>query len=108
MVETWTLQQDKFEAMRILSEGDVPASAVLDSVDLYKNPHLLARGFIKEVEHEEKGTIRLLGWPAKMSESEVEITAACPLGKYTDEVVSEDLGLSPDELAALKIQGAFG
>ena len=108
MVETWTLQQDKFEAMRILSEGDVPASAVLDSVDLYKNPHLVARGFVKVVEHEEKGTIRLLGWPAQMSESEVEITAACPLGKYTDEVVSEDLGLSPDELATLKNQGAFG
>jgi formyl-CoA transferase len=108
IIEAWTMQHDKFEAMRILSEGDVPASAVLDSVDLYNNSHLEARGFIKKVEHEEQGTMRLLGWPARMSESEVEIIAACPLGKYTDEVVGEDLGFSSDELQSLKDKGAFG
>jgi crotonobetainyl-CoA:carnitine CoA-transferase CaiB-like acyl-CoA transferase len=77
-------------------------------VDLFKDRHLIERGFIHEVEHESRGQIRLLGWPARLSESEVPIKAAALLGKHTVEVVAADLGLSESEVDELREKGAFG
>ena len=108
VIEEWTRSRDKYEAMRILSEGGVPASAVLDTSDLYQNPHLLERGFIHEVEHAEKGKVTLLGWPARMSESNVEIKAAPILGQHSSEVLTEDLHLSSEDLDRLIDQGIVG
>ena len=107
-IEKWTLERDKYEAMRELSEGGVPASAVLDTKDLFENPHLKERGFIHTVEHEVHGPIRLLGWPARMSDSEVPITASPRLGKNTVEVVTEDLALKPEDIEQLLRDGIIG
>jgi len=106
-IQAWTMQHDKYEAMRILAEGGVPASAVLDTKDLYENPHLAARGFIKTVEHEAHGTIKLLGWPARMSESQVPIKAAPRLGRHSSEVVAEDLSLTQSDIDALIATGVI-
>ena len=107
-VEKWTLERDKYEAMRILAEGGVPASAVLDTSDLYRNPHLVARGFVHEVEHPVAGSIKLLGWPAKMSESMVPIQPAPLLGQHSAEVVGTDLGLSDLAIDKLVQRGVLG
>ena len=95
-VEAWTLQRDKYEAMRVLAEGGVPASAVLDTSDLYTNPHLQERGFVHELEHAAVGKIKLLGWAPRMSESAVPIKVAPLLGEHTLEVVAADLGSAAD------------
>ena len=100
-IERWTSRHDKYDAMRQLAEGGVPASAVLDTKDLYENPHLNSRGFVHEVEHAVHGNIKLLGWPARMSESSVALSAAPLLGQHSGEILAEDLGLDADELAEL-------
>ena len=107
-VEKWTRERTKHEAMKVLCEGGVPASAVFDTKDLFNDPHLLERGFVHTVEHEELGPVKLLGWPARMSESHVDIQASPLLGKHTDEVLAEDLGLTEDALHALREAGAIG
>ncbi len=107
-ISAWTIQHEKFEAMELLAAADVPASAILDSVDLFKDKHLVERGFIHEVEHETRGKIRLLGWPARFSESSVNITAAPSLGKHTDEVILSDLDLSEAEVESLRDKGVLG
>ncbi|MCZ6870160.1 MAG: CoA transferase, partial [Gammaproteobacteria bacterium] len=76
--------------------------------DLFSDPHLLARGFVHEVEHKSHGTIRLLGWGARLSESDVEITAAPLLGEHSAEVVAADLGLGTDDVEALLEDGVIG
>ena len=101
-ITKWTLERDKYEAMQILSEAGVPASAVLTTKDLYTNPHLVERGFVHTVEHPTHGTIKLLGWPAKMSESEVPIQVAPSLGQHTRSVLSEELGFSAEDLDSLE------
>ena len=106
-VEAWTLERDKYQAMRELAEGGVPASAVLDTSDLYRNPHLVERGFVHEVEHAALGKLRLLGWPARMSASAVPIKAAPLLGEHTREVVAADLGLSENAVDALVAAGVI-
>jgi formyl-CoA transferase len=106
-ITAWTMQHDKYEAMRVLAEAGVPASAVLDTKDLYDNPHLAERGFIHTVEHEVHGPIKLLGWPARMSESEVAMKAAPLLGRHSSEVVAEDLSLTPAEINGLIESGVI-
>ena len=100
-ITAWTLARDKFEAMRVLAEGGVPASAVLDTKDLYENRHLIERGFIREIQHPRHGKVRLWGWPARMSESDVPIRAAPLLGQHSKEVLAADLGLGDAELETL-------
>ncbi len=107
-IGAWTSTQDKHEAMRILSEGGVPASAVFDSVDLFHDKHMIERGFVHEVDHPTRGKLRLLGMPARMSESHVDVTPAAALGEHTDEVIAADLGLSDTEVAELRDRGVFG
>ena len=94
-IEAWTRQRDKYEAMRTLAEGGVPASAVLDTSDLLYNPHLLERGFVHEVQHAEVGKIRAArlagaGCPPAMCRSRPR---RC-WGEHSREVVAADLGLS--------------
>ncbi len=107
-IRPWTEARTKHEAMKELSEAGVPSSAVFDTKDLYHDPHLLERGFIHKVNHDELGEITLLGWPARMSESQVDIQAAPLLGKHTDEVLAEDLGLSDSDIDSLRTAGAIG
>jgi len=107
-VGAWTRQHDKHEVMRRLGEAGVPCSAVLDTHDLYRDPHLLDRGFIKRVEHPERGEAPLLGFAARMSASEVELERAPYLGEHSEEVLRKDLGLADDALGALREKGIIG
>ena len=107
-IAAWTLERSKYEAMQTLAEAGVPASAVLDTKDLYQNPHMVSRGFVHEVEHPEKGKMRLLGWPARMSASQVPIKAAPVLGEHSAEVLAEDLALDEAGIAKLMEAGVIG
>ncbi len=107
-IAKWTSERDKYDAMRELAEGGVPASAVLDTSDLYRNPHLVERGFVHELEHPTVGPIKLLGWPARMSESQVPIKAAPLLGANSREVLAADLGLAGEEIDELVGAGVIG
>jgi crotonobetainyl-CoA:carnitine CoA-transferase CaiB-like acyl-CoA transferase len=78
---------------------------VLDTRDLFQDPQLAARGFVKRVTHEVLGEVPILGSPFRLSQSEVELRAAPVLGRHTDEVLREDLGLSDSDLRALHASG---
>ena len=103
----WTIEHDKKEAMRLLAEAGVPVSAVMDTVDVYTDPNLIERGFIQEVETGDGNTLRMPGFPARLSKSEVPIRAAAPLGAHTQEVVMSDLGLDDDGFRELSGSGVF-
>ena len=107
-VTAWTRQRTKYEAMQELAEAGIPASAVLTTKDLYTNAHLVERGFVHEVAHPIHGPIKLLGWPAKMSESDVPIEPAPQLGEHTQGVLAEELGLETTTLDRLASAGVIG
>ncbi len=104
----WTGQHGKFDAMKILGDAGVPCSAIFDTRDLFTHPQLVERGFIHTVEHPELGPVQVLGWPARMSASEVAIEAAPLLGNDTSEVLAEDLGISPHDVARMVEAGIVG
>ena len=53
--------QDK-RTMEILQAAGVPAQAVFDDVDLYRDPHLAARGFFQKMNHAVAGVHRYPGF----------------------------------------------
>lgn len=107
-ITAWTSVRTKYDAMRELAEAGVPASAVLTTQDLYTNQHLVERGFVHEVNHPVHGKIKLLGWPVKMSESNVPLIPAPQLGEHTSEVLSAELGLTDEEVERLVQSSVVG
>ena len=107
-IASWTRTKTKGEAMTALSDAGVCASQVYETSDLFTDPHLNERGFIHELHHPDHGDIRLLGWPARMSESRVDIQPAPLLGEHTDEVLARDLGLDRAAITSLRDGGAIG
>ena len=106
-IAKWSRQQEKHEAMRVLGEAGVPCSAILDTRDLYHDPHLQERGFVKKVEHRDLGEVPLLGFPTRMSESSVDFERAPYLGEHTAEVLAEDLGLDDAAIESLRTAKAL-
>jgi formyl-CoA transferase len=104
-IAKWTREHTKHEVMAILGKAGVPCSAVLDTRDLFEDPHLQARGFVQRVQHPARGNVPLLGWPARLSKSAVPIRPAPLLGQHTCEVLREDLALGEAELERLLEQG---
>ncbi len=106
-IKKWSMSCTKQVAMKTLGEAGVPCSAVFDTSDLFNDPHLQSRGFIHHVDHPTEGRVPLLGYPARFSKSEVEITPAPLLGQHTAEVLREDLALSKADLDKLLEQRAI-
>ena len=106
-IASWTRAHDKHEAMRILASAGVPCSAVLDTKDLFEDPHLRARGFVQSVDHEVLGKVPVMGSPFRMSGEPIPLQAAPVLGRHSDEVLRADLGLSDAELRELHAAGVL-
>ena len=104
-IEKWSRERTKYEMMSHLGEAGVPCSAVLDTKDLYDDPHLNERGFVHEIEHPQHGNVRLLGWAPRMSKSDVPIERAPLLGEHSQDVLAAELGLGADEVASLREAG---
>ena len=100
-IEKWTMTKDKFEAMDILNQLDIPCGPILSMKELAEEPSLRASGTIVEVDHPVRGKYLTVGNPIKMSDSPTEVTRSPLLGEHTDEVL-EQLGYSRVQIAALR------
>jgi crotonobetainyl-CoA:carnitine CoA-transferase CaiB-like acyl-CoA transferase len=68
--------------------------------------HLKARGMLRDVEHPEYGTIRLMGNPIRLSDSPLEeIRPPARLGADTDLVLRQYAGLTEAEIRQLRESG---
>ena len=74
LVEAWTMQRTKHDAMKALGGAGVPCGAVLDTGEVLEDPHLRARDMIVEVEHPVRGRFMTVGNPIKLSASPTSIT----------------------------------
>ena len=80
----------------------------MDTQELYEDPHLLERGFVKTLDHPDEGEVRLFGWAPRMSANEVELERPPKLGEHTESVLAEELGLGAEKLADLREAEAIG
>lgn len=83
----------------------VPAGPINDFAEALGDPHFQARDMVQSFEHPVAGTVRTMGFPAKLSGTPARIRLAAPtLGEHTDAVLTE-LGLDESRVAALRQAG---
>jgi crotonobetainyl-CoA:carnitine CoA-transferase CaiB-like acyl-CoA transferase len=103
----WTSARTKFDVERDLRDIGVPVAAVLkpeERIDL--DPSTGDFGLWPTVTHSEMGKVRVDGQPVHFSKTDWEITRGAPcLGEHTQQVLTNLLGLSTDEVAELRAEG---
>lgn len=108
-IEEWTVRHEHWEVMRQLQAASVAAGPVLGAADIYRDPHLEARGFFADLDHPEVGRRRYPGMFFKYSKTPATFRIlANSLGEHNDYVLGEILGLSKDEIAELARNNVIG
>ena len=98
-------QQATSDWLTRLEAVGVPAGPVLSVGDMLKDPQVLARDMVVEVEHSSLGSIKALGSPVKFSRTPTNTGRGAPLlGEHTREILDE-FGYSNSEIEALAAAG---
>jgi len=98
-------QKTRDEWMELFGCEDACVTPILDLDEVPRNPQVMHRDMMPEVEDEKLGHSRTIGIPFKFSETPGEIRMSAPsLGEHTDDVLKM-LGCSVDEIARLKAEG---
>ncbi|GAA1282873.1 CoA transferase [Pseudonocardia aurantiaca] len=88
-----------------LDRAGVPGGPVLTYDEALRDPHIVARDMVVEVEHPLIGTMRTIGPPTKFSDLDFRVRGPAPwLGQHTGQVLRES-GVEESELAELFATG---
>jgi CoA:oxalate CoA-transferase len=103
IIEEWLARFATREAaLDALERERIPCAPVLTVNEAIRQPHLRERGTVRRVDDPQLGTFDIPGTPARFSQRPGggELRADL-LGAHNETVLSELLGLSADEIAAL-------
>jgi len=106
MVTAWSSTMTKQEAMAEMGGAGVPCGAVYDTKELHDNPDFENRGIFQTIDHPTRGAFKMAAWPVQMSGTNVPVSPSPLLGEHNASVYQEWIGLSAEEVAALKADGA--
>ncbi len=108
-LKTWTQLQDKFELQQQLRDAGIPVAAVQTPAErIDQDPTTAAFGLWPSVPHTAMGDVRVDGNPVHFSETDWELRHGGPcLGEHTEQVLTGLLGMSSDEVKALREEGVI-
>jgi len=93
------------EWIKFLSKEDVPCGPVYDMDEVFKDPQILHRKMVVEVEYPSVGRIKQLGTPMKFSETPCEIRSPPPsFGEHTEQILKW-LGYPEREISSMREKG---
>ena len=105
---SWCAGQALESTVATLLARGIPAAPVWDARIQSKHPQFQARGFFEDVEHPIVGTIPIVRPPFRYATVDRwNRTPAPTMGQHNHEVLGE-LGLAPDEIAALEEAEVIG
>lgn len=108
-ISAWTSARNSEEAMRALQAAGIAAGVARLPVDLLRDPQLLARGFIQQVDRPFIGKHPQPSMPFREGAKPFPIRSAPPtLGEHNREILGGLLGLSDAELEQLAREGIIG
>ena len=90
--------------LRLLAEGGDFIVTLVNSVDdLPDDPQMQVNGYVTSFEHPTFGATQVVGIPVRLSETPGEIRLPAPeFGQHTEEVLTEVLGYSWEEIGRLR------
>jgi crotonobetainyl-CoA:carnitine CoA-transferase CaiB-like acyl-CoA transferase len=104
IIADWTRRHTKEEAMRLISGAGVPAGAVFDSMELTNEPSFWQRGILQTMHHGD-WQMAMTTWPVRFDGAVAPIKPAPLLGEHTTEALGDWLGLSSEEVEAMRRDG---
>ena len=105
-VSELTTPRDPFELMTACHKAGVPAGVTYRGSDLLEDPILEARDHFWPLHHEEMGTLKYNGPAYRFEKTPTELRFASPrLGEHTDQVLTEILGFTAEDLAGFRDRG---
>jgi crotonobetainyl-CoA:carnitine CoA-transferase CaiB-like acyl-CoA transferase len=108
IIAAWTMRFTADEADDILSKADIPCTLVYTASECAADPQFRHRGMVREVEDPLFGRVLHAGIVPHVPEEPGRVRWPGPLvGAHTDEVMTELIGLQPDEIAVLRAEGVL-
>jgi len=105
-IESWTMTKTKFEVMEICNPLNIPVGPILSMREIAEEQSLRDTGTVVEVDHPERGPYLTVGCPIKLSDCPADVKRSPLLGEHTDEILKDVVGLSDEEIAQAKEDGA--
>lgn len=94
------------EWIKEMEEIGIPCGPINTVDKVVEDPHVQARGMIVEVEHQGVGKIKMAGCPLKFSATPGGIQGPAPKpGEHTEEVLTQLLGYSTEQVETLRQEG---
>jgi crotonobetainyl-CoA:carnitine CoA-transferase CaiB-like acyl-CoA transferase len=107
-IADWAASRGRDEIGDALRAIGVPYAPVASIAEVAASDQIAAREMISEIDHPSLGPLRLPSSPIKMSATPPTIRKAPPLaGEDNDRVYGELLGMSDEEIAVLRAEGAI-
>jgi formyl-CoA transferase len=104
-IGTWTAAHDIVDVLQALDGAAVPAGRIYNVADIAADPHYQARGMIEQIQLDDGSSLSLPGIVPKLSRTPGGHARNAPgIGQDTDAVLQE-IGLSADQIQALKAKG---
>jgi crotonobetainyl-CoA:carnitine CoA-transferase CaiB-like acyl-CoA transferase len=99
---------ERAQLLAALDAVDVPVGPVNDVAEILRDPHVRARRLVGSFDYPGVGEFKALAIPYKfLGWDNPEIGRPPALGEHTDSVLSEFLGLSPEQISTLRAARAI-
>lgn len=106
LVSAWTKTLTTDEVLARMDEFGVPAGRMFRAPEMLEDPHYKARNAVIDVDHPVFKNLKMQNVFPKLSATPGEVRWAGPdLGQHNDEVYKGLLGMSDEDMAALKDSG---
>jgi crotonobetainyl-CoA:carnitine CoA-transferase CaiB-like acyl-CoA transferase len=108
LIRQATVFKTTSEWVTALEKAGVPCGPINDLQQMFADPQVLARGLRIDLPHPLGGSVPQVASPIRLSETPVQYRNAPPLlGEHTEQVLQQWLGMSTEQIAALRQAGVL-
>lgn len=107
-IESETIKRSRDKLLSDMVSAGVPGGPINNVDQVFADPQVKARGMVELHETRSGGELAMTRFPARLSDTPATIRCLPPrLGEHTEEILSQILNLSLEEIARLRATGAI-